>query len=84
MMWQDLIFSIGSIIFIIALIPTIIYGLKPPKLTSLPTALVLTLYSFTLYSLDLYWSAGLNLLTAILWYIIFIQSWRLDKYDTIS
>lgn len=83
-MWQDLVFSAGSIIFIIALVPAVVSHLKPPKSTSFPTSLVLTAYSFTLFSLDLYWSSALNLVTALMWFTIFIQRWRQEKNGSLN
>lgn len=70
---QDYIFAIGSICFIIALIPTIRSQDKPPLFTSWLTATILTIFSITYLSLDLKYAATTTAITALCWWIIFWQ-----------
>lgn len=73
MNWQDLVFMIGGFIFAPALIFNIVGREKPPIKTSLPTAIVLTVYVFTYASMN-YWLALISTsLTAICWYILVLQ-----------
>jgi hypothetical protein len=73
MLWQDWVFSVGTWVFAIALVPTIRGKEKPPLWTSIPTAIFLTLFAFTYFSLTLWLSAFSSLLTATTWYILAIQ-----------
>lgn len=73
MIWQDIAFTIGSIIFIIALMPAVLNERKPPLLTSLSTASVLSVFSVCYYTLDLYFAGTAALITAIIWYLLALQ-----------
>jgi hypothetical protein len=71
---QDWVFTLGSFIFSIALIPAIASKTdKPPIKTSAPTALVLYAFCWCYLTLGLYLSFVSGLLTAILWTILFLQ-----------
>lgn len=69
----DFIFTAGSIIFIFALIPTVIGDDLPPKITSFITSTILYLFSITYWQIDLYFSAVSSLILATLWNIVFIR-----------
>ena len=56
MIWQDLVLMIGGFIFAPSLIFTILGKEKPPVKTSLPTALVLTIYLIVYASMH-FWLA---------------------------
>lgn len=72
-MWQDFVFSIGSIVFCIALMPTILGKAKPPLLTAAPIALVLFIFALTYASLNLWFASTTTLLTSVLWTIVATQ-----------
>lgn len=71
--WQDLVLLIGNFIFFAALVPSIISSDKPSRWTSLPTAIVLTVFAFTYYSLGLNYGTFMVALSAIAWWVLFFQ-----------
>ena len=73
-MWQDWVMSIGQWLFIIALLPTIFSSNKPPLLTSILTAIVLSSFVVALSSLGLIISAISTGLTCVCWIIIAVQT----------
>lgn len=79
MPWQDFVFTIGNVIFIFALIPSITGKDKPPVLTSLPSSIVLLTFSFAFATLGLWWSAFVTLIVSILWLILAIQKYKSSK-----
>jgi len=73
MIWQDLVFMVGGFVFAPSLLFLIRSKDKPPKRTSLPTAIVLTAY-LACYATMHFWLAFISTaLTAICWYILFWQ-----------
>ncbi len=72
-MTQDLIFTIGTLVFIIALIPTVIGKNKPAVATSVMTFIVLFVFGITYYSLHLYISALLTFVNALIWFFLAFQ-----------
>ena len=73
MNWQDIVFTVGSFIFAVALIPTIRAKEKPPALTSAVTFLVLVAFVVCYKSLGYYVSMASGMLTAICWLILYLQ-----------
>ena len=77
-MWQDIVISIASIIFVYAMFPQIIYGFKTKKgLISLQFSL-LNLFAMiglvVVYAnLNLIFSTIINILISFLWIILLIQ-----------
>ncbi len=76
MPWQDWIFTIGQIIFIFALIPTIRGKDKPAFSTSLISTLIILTFSATYFSLELWGSAIFALINAVCWGILAFQKHR--------
>jgi hypothetical protein len=76
--WQDLVFTVGSLVFTVALWPSIRSKHKPALHTSVLTAFVLFLFAITYLSLSLYFSAATTLLTASAWAILAVQKFRQD------
>ena len=72
-MWQDVVLMVVGFVFTPALIVSIIKKTKYPILTSLPTALGLTVTIVCLITLKLYLAACSTSLTAICWYILFFK-----------
>lgn len=71
MMWQDIVFGIGAILFSIVLLPTI----RNPKavvplLTSSLTSIILYIFVFTYLTLDMNIAALTNFISASLWAFI--------------
>ena len=80
MPWQDIVITIGTFIFAIALIPTLKSKDKPPISTSLTTGLTLLIFALTFASLGLWFSFIMNLVTGTLWLILARQKIRVkDK-----
>lgn len=67
-MWQDWVFTVGSIIFIVALIPS--FKRPPAPATGLVTGLVLLAYSVTQASLNLWFAFGTTLILALCWFAL--------------
>jgi len=83
MQWQDIIFSIGSWIFTIALIPSILGKDKPAISSSLITGLVLTVYVIAYGSLN-FWLSSVSVGSAALaWFILAYQKYRIIKKKNI-
>lgn len=74
--WQDAVFTAGSIVFLIALIPTILGPSKPAASTSAMTGTVLLLFAVTYLTLGLYLSAVTTSLTAAAWLTVLVQTLR--------
>ena len=79
MAWQDYVISIAQIGFIIALIPTLRSGDKPPKATSFMNTVLLVVISFSLFTLGLYFSAATAFAIALTWAVIGLQKLKTDK-----
>ena len=76
---QDIILTIGNLLFAAALIPTIIGKEKPALTTSILTTSVLLVFSGVFVSLHLWFSAAAALASAICWLILSIQKYRLMR-----
>ncbi len=77
--WQDLIFSVGSWIFIVSLIPTIRGKQKPELSTSVVTTIVLVFFAISYLTLGLLLSALATLGTATCWGILVYQRFMQSK-----
>lgn len=75
---HDLIFATGSVVFIIALIPSILGVHKPAASSSLITGIVLTVFGFTYLTIDYAFAAATTFITALCWYILLVQRLDLD------
>lgn len=73
MAWQDIVLSVGSWIFIIALIPSLISKDKPPTATSVLTGAVLLVYTFVYFSLHLWLSMASTGILALAWLALGVQ-----------
>src|SRR5689334_10454785 len=71
--WQDTAMTVGSIIFIVALLPTVFSQNKPPISTSLITGFTLGIFAVSFGSLDLWYSCITESIVAILWLVIAAQ-----------
>lgn len=76
MIWQDIVFGIGAVIFAVALIPTIRGAQKPPLMTSIPTTVVLLVFAVTQASLSLWVAAITSVFAASLWLTLAVQKIR--------
>ena len=74
--WQDIVLTLGNMLFLIALIPSIVSKDKPSHWTSLLTASTLTIFTFTYFMLSLTYATYPVGGTAIAWWILFFQKVR--------
>lgn len=76
MIWQDWAFGIGTIIFSVALIPSILGKEKPALSTSLPTGITLMFFAFTQASLSLWLACVASVIAGSLWLTLAVQKYR--------
>lgn len=69
----DAVFSIGDIVFAIALIPMVFSKIKPPIETSLLTGCIIGLFGVSFVALDLYLSAAGCFICCAAWLVLFFQ-----------
>ena len=73
MEWQDIVLSVGSWVFAIALIPSVIGKDKPALATSLSTGIILLVYAAG-YVTRWLWSASIStFLVAAMWLTLAVQ-----------
>lgn len=71
--WQDLVLTVGQLIFFVALLPSVFSKNKPSKWTSLITAVVLISFGFTFFSLGMVYSTIVAVLNSFVWGILYVQ-----------
>ncbi len=75
-MWQDAVLTGGSILFILALIPSVRGTDKPAVSTCLLTAAVLYVFAAVQLTLGLPFTAATTAVTATMWATLLIQKVR--------
>ncbi len=84
MHWQDVVLTIGQVIFIVALFPSILSKDKPALQTSLLTAAVALSIAVVYVTLSIPFAAISAALNGALWCVLAVQKWRtMSKWDTI-
>ena len=78
-MWQDYVFALGSVVFIVALMPAVKSKEKLPLGTSIPTAVILFLFAICYATLHLWFAMATTLGTATQWSLLAIQKLRQSK-----
>ncbi len=81
--WQDIILTIGNIIFLIALLPSILSVDKPSKWTSLITSVTLTIFTIVYFTLGLSYACIATGLSALGWWVLFFQKIALFGSDRV-
>ena len=76
MSWQDIVLTIGQVLFIIALIPSLRSPDKPAIMTSVMTATILFVFSVVDLTLSLTFTSVVVFITGILWAILALQQWK--------
>lgn len=79
MLWQDWVFSVGQIIFVIALIPTIKGKDKPALSTSFITGAILLAFAFSYMALSLLFSTVTSIVMSLSWFLISYQKYKQIK-----
>lgn len=77
-MWQDVVFTVGTVLFSVALLFSVRSEHKPAVGTSLMNVFIIASFIIAYWSMELYYAALTNLLTFTLWAILFFQKW--SKY----
>lgn len=75
-MWQDLVLTVGSVVLLVMLLPTVFGPNKPARMTSLLTGSMLTVFVGVYLSLGLHLTAVITALTGAAWLLILAQSLR--------
>jgi hypothetical protein len=78
MIWQDLVLTIANILFSLALIPQVYHGFKTKRAAMVLQTAVLTtigLYatSIAFFTLNLFFSGAVSLISGTLWALLLIQ-----------
>jgi len=76
---QDIILTAGSLVFIAALLPTLLGRDKPALSTSITTGTVLIVFSGVYVSLALWFSAITTFVTAACWFTLALQKYSHSK-----
>lgn len=74
--WQDIILTVGTLLFLLALVPTLLGKSKPSPLTSLMTGGVLLVFAATYATLGLFFASITTAATGTAWLVIFWQTIR--------
>jgi hypothetical protein len=74
-MWQDFVFTFGSIGFTIALIPALRSKQKPPVSSSLLTGTFLLIFALTYVTLGLWLSVIFGTILALTWLTLALQAY---------
>jgi len=74
--WQDYLFLAGGIVFIAALLPSLLSKDKPNWLTSITTSFFLFCYVVAYFTLSLKFAAITTSITATIWLVMFVQKIR--------
>lgn len=79
MTWQEWVLTVGQIIFVFALLPTILGKDKPAFSTSIINGTILAIFAFTYLQLLLPFAGTLSATLSVCWYILAIQKKQIDK-----
>ncbi len=71
--WQDIVLAVGSLVFSIALIPSLRSKDKPAFATSVVTFLVLITFAITYMTLSFWFSTVAIAINALTWLVLAIQ-----------
>lgn len=71
--WQDLVLTVGNLLFLLALIPSLTSVHKPAVGTSLLTGAVLVSFLIVYASKRWWWSIAMCGANAMLWFVLAIQ-----------
>lgn len=84
MHWQDWIFSLGQVIFLIALIPTLKGRDKPAFTTSAVTATILAIFALTYFTLNLLFTTVSSIFMTAAWATLALQKYLQDRQSLSS
>lgn len=81
MIWQDIVLSVGQLVFILALLPSFLSKDKPALMTSFITGTILCVFAFTFSTLSLWASAISTGCVSLAWFILAFQKYRLGQRE---
>ncbi len=73
MRWQDVVFTIGSIVFCITLVPMLRAEHKPPLITSVPIGAFLYIFAFAYLTLGFVAAPIIEFIQATAWMWLAVQ-----------
>ena len=76
MSWQDLVLTVGQVIFVIALLPTVVGRDKPALQTSVLTSAVSFSFMAVYISLSVPFASLTAALNGTMWLVLALQEWR--------
>lgn len=79
MTWQSVVLALGQILFIVALLPSILTKDKPEIWTAIMTGTVALSISITYFTLHIELAAWMALLNFVAWGILAVQKYRQPK-----
>lgn len=74
-----MVFTLGSLIFAGALVPSVLSEDKPAFASSIITAVVLAVYAVTFWTMTLWFSMAAISVTCVLWTTLAVQKYRQIK-----
>jgi threonine/homoserine/homoserine lactone efflux protein len=82
MTWQDLVLTVGTFIFILALLPSILSKDKPALSSSLITGAVLVIFVLTYLSLSFWLTAFAVALNSLTWLTLAYQKYHATRKES--
>jgi hypothetical protein len=76
MPWQDWVLSLGGFVILLSLFPTIRGDQKPALTTSVMSAVIVGVFTFTMATLGLWFSALANGGIAVAWAVLALQRYQ--------
>jgi hypothetical protein len=74
MRWQDVGFTVGSLIMTIGILPMVFHKTKPPLLASVPVVVVLYFFAFMYATLGFVLAPAVEAVQATLWLVLVVQA----------
>lgn len=72
--WQDIVFTVGEVVFLTSLFPSVLSDQKPAAATSFATALMLYIFLLVHASYRLWVAFSLTIITASVWVLLGFQA----------
>ncbi len=76
MHWQDVVLTIGQVIFIVALFPSVFSKDKPALQTSIVSSAAAFSIAIVYVTLSIPFAASSAALNGALWFVLAVQKWR--------
>lgn len=73
MIWQDAILTLGSLVFMVALVPMLLGCEKPPLTASIPTGLTLLAFAPAQWTLGAVYAAVTGTILGLMWLTLAAQ-----------